>query len=222
MTELSKGAIWDNIYGKQEQLSIWPWSDLVSIVMRFARPTEKNFTVFELGCGAGANIPFFLSLGVNYYSVESSDIIVSKLHETYPQYRDSIAVGDFTSEIPDVDFDLIVDRGSLSNNGTKSIEVCLDRCYEKLKPGGKFICVDWYSTMCSAFHLSEAEDEWTRVNFSSGPFVDAYRMHFADKQRMLNLFHKFEIRLLEHKVVENKLDSEHPIVATWNIVAVKN
>ena len=51
---------WDESYKKNTHLSIWPWSDLVSYVMRYARPENpKNCNVLELGCGAGANIDFF-------------------------------------------------------------------------------------------------------------------------------------------------------------------
>lgn len=78
MTETNPRAVWNKIYKRNEQISIWPWSDLVSIVMRHTKPTTNDFKVVELGCGAGANIPFFLSLGVEYYSIEASEIIVSR------------------------------------------------------------------------------------------------------------------------------------------------
>ena len=38
-------------------MSIWPWSDLVSYVMRYTKINE-NYKVLEIGCGSGANIPF--------------------------------------------------------------------------------------------------------------------------------------------------------------------
>ena len=53
---------WDNRFKENKNISIWPWSDLVSFVMRYAKPSNPQFRVLELGCGAGANIPFFLSL----------------------------------------------------------------------------------------------------------------------------------------------------------------
>ena len=51
---------WNHAYEKNTNLSTWPWSDLVSYVKRFTK-LDKNSKVLELGCGAGANIPFFLS-----------------------------------------------------------------------------------------------------------------------------------------------------------------
>ena len=47
---------WDQRYKENLQMSIWPWSDLVSAVMRLRLPASTR--VLELGCGAGANIPF--------------------------------------------------------------------------------------------------------------------------------------------------------------------
>ena len=80
-------------------MSIWPWSDLVSLVMQYKLPKEE-FRVLELGCGAGANIPLFIALGADYYAVEGSQTIVNQLHKQYPQFKDNIIVGDFTKDMP--------------------------------------------------------------------------------------------------------------------------
>src|SRR4029077_14742021 len=52
---------WDDCYRRGGQAIKWPWSDVISLVMRHARPTGSEFRVLELGCGSGANIPFFES-----------------------------------------------------------------------------------------------------------------------------------------------------------------
>ena len=89
---------WDKRYKENTHMSIWPWSDLVSFVMSNL-PQKENFNVLELGCGAGANIPFFKSIGANYYAIEGSASIVENLHNKYPQFKDNIIVGDFTKDI---------------------------------------------------------------------------------------------------------------------------
>ena len=38
---------WEQTYKNNAHLSIWPWSDLVSFVMRYARPTGPKFRVLE-------------------------------------------------------------------------------------------------------------------------------------------------------------------------------
>ena len=84
---------WDERYQENTHMSIWPWSDLVSLVMHNKPPKEK-FRVLELGCGAGANIPLFIALGADYYAVEGSQTIVNQLHKKFPQFkkRNSIIV----------------------------------------------------------------------------------------------------------------------------------
>ena len=41
--------------------------------------------VLELGCGPGANIPFFLSQGADYYAAEGSETIVVELQKKFPR-----------------------------------------------------------------------------------------------------------------------------------------
>ena len=122
---------WNIRYKKNTHMSIWPWSDLVSLVMQ-NKPLKEKFRVLELGCGAGANIPLFVTLGADYYAVEGSQTIVDQLHKRYPQFKDNIIVGDFTKDMPNQEFDLIVDRAALTHNNEKSIIECISKCHKKL------------------------------------------------------------------------------------------
>ena len=67
---------WDQIYKKNTQMSIWPFSDLISYVKRYLPFVGSSNSVLELGCGAGANIPFFKSLGIDYFAIDGSITIV--------------------------------------------------------------------------------------------------------------------------------------------------
>ena len=116
-------------------MSIWPWSDLVSYVMRYVPPNFAEFKVLELGCGAGANI----------------------------------VVGDFTQDIPyDEVFHLVVDRALLTHNTTSAIKNTLSIVRNKMRPGSKFIGIDWFSTEHTDFRGEPAEDYYTRKNYSEG------------------------------------------------------
>ena len=212
---------WDDKYQDNTHMSIWPWTNLVSLVMR-NKPQKRNFKVLELGCGAGANIPLFVSLEADYYSVEGSKTIVDKLHQRFPHLKDNIMVGDFTDFIPEVQFDLIVDRASLTCNHEESIIKSLKKCHERLNVGGKYIGVDWFSTHHSDYKKGiQAEDIWTRKDMVGSGFEGTGRAHFSDQNHLIELFKEFEVKSLSHSVLSEKIPSLNTNVATWNFVMEK-
>lgn len=215
---------WEERYQEDTHMSVWPWSDVVSFVMRHVRPRTAPFRVLELGCGAGANISFFLSLGVEYYAIEGSATIVNRLHERFPALNENIVLGDFTAALPfGHEFDLVLDRASLTCNNTEAIIRSLKMVYEKLKVGGKFVGIDWYSTAYSDFEKGKpVDDEFTRTEFSSGSFVGTGRVHFSDKAHLQELFAKFDLTVLEHKITRREIPDDGWNFASWNLVAQKN
>ena len=116
---------WDKTFIKKTHMSVWPWSDVVGLVNKNCKnliSQSENVSVLELGCGAGANIPFFKKLGFNYYAIEGSPTIVKHLHKRFPELSDQIICGDFTDEIPfNIQFDLILDRSAVTHNNLQSI-----------------------------------------------------------------------------------------------------
>lgn len=214
---------WDDTYQKSKHLSIWPWSDLVSYVMRYCRPSDSNFSVLEIGCGAGANIPFFKHLGVRYYSVDASQAIVERLKDHFPEFAESIVVADFTKEIPfETEFDLVVDRASITHNKTEDIERSLEMISQSLKSGGKFIGIDWFSTSHSNYTEGGVPvDNYTKTGFEKGQFTNLGNVHFSDKSHIIKLFQDFEITHMEHKLHKQELPETGHMFASWNFVAVK-
>lgn len=213
---------WNEAFKNATHLSVWPWSDLVSHVMRHAQPVNPEYKVLELGCGAGANIPFFRWLKVDYSAVEGSPAIVEKLWERFPDLKEKIVVADFTRVIPFGDrFDLIVDRASLTHNSTSAIKNALALVKKVLKPEGKFIGIDWFSTHHTDYSEGrDAEDDFTRKDIQSGPFCDVGRVHFSDRTHLEYLFEDFEFLTLEHKTVHKKVPLgkiEH-CFAMWNFI----
>lgn len=213
---------WDLRFKESKNISVWPWSDLVSYVKRYSNFSKKNITVLELGCGAGANIPFFLSITSNYYAIEGSPIIVKKLIKKFPKLKNNVIVGDFTFEIPfQKKFDLIFDRAAITHNDTKSISHCLENIYDKLNTNGLFIGIDWFSTQHSDFSDGSYVDSFTKNGFKKGQFVNVGNVHFANKKHLENLLKKFTITVLEHKIVK-KYEGKKGQFASWNFVAKKS
>ncbi len=213
---------WEQKYKENTNMSIWPWSDLVSYVKRYAQITNES-NVLELGCGAGANIPFFQSLGVKYYAIEGSTTMVDTLKKKFPELQENIIAGDFTSNIPfSNDFDLIVDRSSLTHNNTQEITKCLKNVENKMKLNGKYIGIDWFSTQHVAFNQdSTIEDSFTRSNYQRGQFKDVGMVHFSDKKHLQELFKNFDFLILEHKIVKKEIPTSGETFASWNFVAEK-
>ncbi len=213
---------WDDCYRRGGQAIKWPWSDVISLVMRHARPTGSEFRVLELGCGSGANIPFFKSLGCEYFSVEGSEVILRELWEIHPDLKGRIVKGDFTVSLPfEGEFDLIVDRGALTCNTTAAIRKGLENVYAKLKLGGHYVGVDWFSTSHHDYGRGQPEDKFTRSGFQDGTFAHLGPIHFSCREHLLDLFENFEISMLQHKLIRSEIPEDHCELATWNLVAQK-
>ena len=217
-------AEWEGVYEKNTHLSVWPWSDLVSYVMRYAKPKKEGVKVLEVGFGAAANIPFFKRLKADYYGLEGSSIMVEQLKKEYPEYAPHLLCCDFTKEIPfEEKFDIIVDRAAITHNDTVAIKRTLDAIWEKLKDDGKFIGIDWFSKAHSDYTSCEASivDDFTKTNFLNGQFVGVGNVHFSDEAHILELFEKFNIDKLEHKHNDYLIPNGGEMFASFNLVATK-
>lgn len=216
---------WDDIYKKREQLTSWPWSDLVSLLFNHCKDVITGGVVLELGCGAGPNIPFIQSLGMEYYGVEGSSTIVDNLHQKYPELKNKVMIGDFTNienfgDIPDID--IIVDRAAVTHNNLSAIQNTLKNCHKRLKYGGYFIGIDWFSTKHSDFQLGvESGDKNTRINIESGQFENIGNVHFSDECHLRYIFSNYEIVSLEEKIINSYEPQNNRQFGSWNIVARK-
>jgi SAM-dependent methyltransferase len=215
---------WDAAYREGRHWSVWPWSDVVSCTLRHARPEHGFRRVLEIGCGAGANIPFFERLGVDYAAVDGSDFVVAKLAAAYPHLQGKIAVGDFTESIPLAGpFDLVVDRAALTHNTTAAIRRGLGLVHGVLRPGGKLIGVNWFSTAHGDAAAGDSIDEHTRTNIGAGPFAGIGVVHFSDRGHIVGLIEAagFRIERLDHHESAGVIPAQSVRLGWWNFVAVK-
>ncbi len=219
---------WNTVYSNGEHQSRWPWSDLVSLVSRH-RKRGARIRVLELGCGAGANVPFFIEMGADYTGLDGSDATIAALDGRFYSANPapSFQVMDFTQRLPTSQYDLIVDRASLTCNSTADIRSCLAMVHDRLATDGLFIGVDWFSILHSEYHNgTDTDDDFTKTDFVDGPFQGLGRVHFSSRHHLDDLFQNFELVALELKTVDYAVDiaysSHMPASATtWNIVARK-
>ena len=216
---------WDENYKRGQHLSTWPWSDLVSLVYQHAAPSFGFERVLELGCGAGANIPFFQALEVDYFAVDGSIAVIDILHQRFPDLSDQLRVADFTLELPfDCEFDLVVDRSSLISNTTEAMIRGMRLAADRMRPGGRFIAVDWFSTLHEGFHLGDRVDEYTRTGFpNTSDLAGIGHIHFCDQPHIETLARESGLRILtlDHKTVQTRYPSSGPTRSWWNFVAEK-
>ena len=215
---------WDDRFRANQNISIWPWSDVVSYVNRHARPGDGFRRVLELGCGAGANIPFFLKMNMEYAAIEGSATIVARLHERFPELKGRVVAGDFTQEIPfEGPFDIVLDRSAMTHNSTVAIRRTLNAVFRRLRRGGKLIGVDWFSTSHQDSGRGDALDGFTRTNIPSGQFAGVGAVHFSDQEHLVALLRGagFAIERLEHKQSATVIPEAGGQFAAWNFVAAR-
>jgi hypothetical protein len=219
---------WESVYKSQQHLSVWPWSDLVTLFMRryflLIKSGRKpsSIKVLELGVGAGANVPLFEKLGVEYIGIDGSNTVVSLLSLQYPNMK--FIEADFTSKLNFEFnyFDFIIDRASLTHNSTESIKSCLLSCLDILNINGLFIGIDWFSVEHDAYKHGEFIDSNTKKSIKDGYFAGLGNVHFSTEEHLRNLFIKYNIEEISHKVIEYKGDSIlFNKFASYNIIASK-
>jgi SAM-dependent methyltransferase len=219
---MSYSMEWDARFREGTHRSLWPWSELITFVKRHV-PLAHGARVLELGCGVGANIPFFLSLGVEYYAVEGSPTAVEDITARYPMLKGRVVVGDFTESIPcEGPFALVADRSALTSNSTADITRALSLVRDKLTADGKYIGIDWFSDRHSDSRKGvPGPDAHTTENLSQGALANTGRIHFSDRSHMEELFSGFVIEALEHKLIERVMPGDPFTFGAWNLAARK-
>lgn len=212
---------WEDRFSQGESQSVWPWTDLIKYVNKYGK-VKWGSKVLELGPGIGANIPFFLSRGIDYYGIEGSESAVRAILYKYPELLGKVIVGDFTENLPFAcHFDLVIDRSSVTHNDTESIKKALRLANAVLNAGGKYIGIDWFSWEHIERELGDKVDELTFIFNGDSKFSGCGRVHFSTGEHIYTLFKEagMSIEVLEHKHVQNELSLKSGGEATWNFVA---
>lgn len=214
---------WEALYAAGAHQSVWPWSELISLIMRHARPHKRETPakVLEIGCGVGANIPLVQWFGGEFYGVDNSASALASIRD---RHGDSVqlAQADFCRDIPFAEsFDIVIDRASLTHNPTASIRNCLKLVHDRLAPGGMYIGIHWFSTDCDDFQRGIATDDpHVREGFTEGDFAGVGKVHFANQDRLEDLFADFSIEVMDH-VISQTVKPTPERLGWWNIVAKK-
>lgn len=95
--------------------------------------------------------------------------------------------------------------------------------HDRLRAGGKFIGIDWFSSEHQDAKRGDEVDPHTRTNFTSGPFAGVGNVHFCDQEHLKNLMGGAGLSLvhLEHKQTQGRVPAGGNRFGYWNFVAVK-
>jgi SAM-dependent methyltransferase len=216
---------WESLYAAGLHGSVWPWSDLVSLFMRHVRPSGSAIEVLEVGVGAGANIPFVLSLGGRMSGVDGSATAISRLQERFAgDERVQLAVDDSTQSIPfDRSFDVVIDRASITHNDEHGIRQALSYIHQRLRPGGWPLCLTLFVNKMEQFSRgSVGPDGWTRRDIKTGPLAGTGTVRFWSPEHIADVVADFEIVALEERAVRHLMPDLTNGVAYYNLVARKS
>lgn len=218
---------WENAYKSGRHLSIFPWTDLVILVNKFAHPSifkKKTPKVLEIGCGAGANISFLKNIGFEYYGIDGSDTAINQCRKRFPDIKNNLITGDFSESFKfEEKFDLIVDRASLTHNKTLTIKNIIFLIENCLTGKGKYIGVTLFSTEHPQFlkGIPISDDEYTKTEYLQGPFNEIGNVHFFNLDQIKSLFLNFSIEHLEHIEKKTIIGNIEDTTVYWNLVASK-
>lgn len=217
-------TIWEEMHSQREW-GKYPATDLIENVMRRFKFSDKsNVRVLDLGCGAGANLGFFVAEGFDVYGVDGSPSAIKlarkrmkNLSNTYN--LENISVGDFSELSYESNyFDLVVDYFSLYANTSEDILRTQREVERVLKKGGSFFSRSW-AVGCEGFDSGDMLELNTSINPSSGPCENMGVSHFFSKDEIDSFSKRYSTSDI---VLIRKEDISHgKVVLEWSIWAEK-
>jgi len=215
---------WEHdIYAKGMQLNHWPFSDVVSAIIRATSGKKRDeISILEVGCGAGNNIWFFAEEGFNGFGIDmsASAIEFAKRYLAERGVTADLRVGDI-SVLPWAagSFDFVLDRGALTQIGYEHIEAVLAEVLRVLKPGGKMMCYTLYGIQNPERVLGTEISKNTYDRFSGGRFSKVGLTSFFTVPDLRHLFRKFSSVDI-HRHVEYD-ESDQVLNETYTVTAEK-
>lgn len=184
-----------DIYAKGFQLNRWPFSDVVSTIIRATNGKKRDeISILEVGCGAGNNVWFFAEEGFEGHGIDisKSAIEYGKRYLAMRDVKADLRVGDI-STLPwaDSSFDFVVDRGALTQIDYEHIEAVLAEAIRVLKPGGKMMCYTLFGIQNPDRMLGTEVSRNTFDRFTGGRFSKVGLTSFFTAHDLRHLFRCF-------------------------------
>ncbi|OYU75575.1 MAG: hypothetical protein CFE32_13780 [Alphaproteobacteria bacterium PA3] len=197
---------WESqVYAQARQVNRYPFSDLVSLVMRShgARlRAGERLRALELGCGTGNNLAFLAAEGFDAVGIEGSPT-ACQLARGYLEAQGlqaQVLQGDFTKlPFEAGQFDLVVDRAAVYCNRKAAIRQTVAEVHRCLVPGGRFISFVFGREHGGGPVGATELEPGTWTDFPSGAFAGTGTVHlFTADEVQRDYLHGFEIEFIDH------------------------
>ena len=203
--------IWEERYSKGMVLNKYPYTEVVSFVLRnFANSNKKNIKILDYGSGGGNHTFFLAAEGFDFYSIDYSSSAVSHTIKTLKSLginigENKVICTDFI-KLPFNDdfFDAIIDRQSLGQNKANDIPKMVNEIYRVLKSGGLYWGIN-FSDRDQNIKYGENLNSGDFGNFKEGTVKNLGHRHFFSQNEIRNVFSDFEIEDIKIKRVESLL-----------------
>jgi ubiquinone/menaquinone biosynthesis C-methylase UbiE len=212
-----------DIYAKGLQLNRWPFSDVVSAIIRATNGKKRDeISILEVGCGTGNNVWFFAEEGFKGFGIDmsSSAIEFGKRHLAIRGLDADLRVGDI-SLLPwaGSSFDFVLDRGALTQINYEHIEAVLAEVLRVLKPSGKMLCYTLYGIQNPDRVLGTEVSKNTYDRFSGGLFSKVGLTSFFTVDNLRQLFRNFSAVEIRRHVEYDEADKI--VNETYSVTAEK-
>jgi len=208
--ERSSTVDWEkDIYEKGLQLNHWPYTEVISDILNATNGSDRRaLRLLEIGCGAGNNLWFAAEAGFKVYGLDSSPTAIkyasARLWKMGHKEVD-LRVGSLTSlPWPENFFDIVLDRGALTQNSYSAIRVCLREVHRVLRPHvGRLLAYTLYGLDHEDRKYGIEVSRNTYDHFSDGYFKGVGLTSFFSAESLSELFVDFDQITIKRYLSEN-------------------
>jgi len=189
---------WDrDIYAHGRMLNRWPYTELISAVIRETNGADRSLTrVLEIGCGAGNNLWFLADEGYSCSGIDMSANAIDFARKRLDALglEAELRVGDAV-DLPwqDASFDIVIDRGGLTQNAYPEIGRILNEARRVLTPGGVFHGFTMFGLAHPHKRFGKEVSRNTYDHFTEGLFCNAGLTSFFSFETIDELFQYFSV-----------------------------
>ena len=219
-------AVWEDLHSTRSW-GKYPAEDLIRRVMRAHRDVEtrQSTKVLELGCGAGANLSFFLQEGFQVVGIDGAPSAIEAAKERLKPFKSENQLLELETcyfediDYPDASFDLIVDYFAIYANRMSVIDDILESAKAMLKPGGRFYSRCW-GTKCEGFETGKILEPGTSENPTCGPCANMGTSHFFSLEELQDKYADWSsVEIFQ--TISREATNDDQVIEEFTVWAVK-